>query len=67
MDCKVMGLDGVLYASAQHPQHSCIALFETGITTLRKRGAQRLVKLGTNRLLSVVQTALWRSGVPLLE
>jgi len=67
MDCKVMGLDGILYASAQHPQHSCIALFESGIATLRKRSSQRLVKLGTNRLLSVAQTALWRSGVPLLE
>jgi hypothetical protein len=28
---------------------------------------QRLVKPGTNRLLQVLQTALWRSGVPLDE
>ena len=66
-DCEAMGLDGILYGSAQHPQHSCIALFESGIIHLRKRSTQRLVKLGTKRLLSVAQTALWRSGVPLLE
>ena len=66
-DCKAMGLDGILYASAQHPQHSCVALFKSGILQLGKRGAQRLVKMGTNRLLQVAQTALWRSGVPLVE
>lgn len=66
-DCRAMDLDGVIYASAQHPHHTCIALFPSGISRLSKRGSQRLVKVGTNRLLQVVQTALWRSGVPLDE
>lgn len=66
-DCRAMALDGVLYASAQHPQHTCMALFRSGITRLSKRSSQRLVKTGTNRLLQVLQTALWRSGVPLDE
>jgi len=63
--CRAMALDGVVYASAQHPQHFCVALFSSGIGRLRKRGSQRLVKTGTNRLLQVLQTAIWRSGVPL--
>jgi hypothetical protein len=66
-DCISMGLDGLAYASAQHPQHTCIALFQTGIKQLSKCAMQRLVKPGTNRLLQVLQTALWRSGVPLDE
>lgn len=67
VDCRAMELDGVVYASAQHPHHTCIALFQSGISQLSKRDSQRLVKMGTNRLLQVVQTALWRSGVPLDE
>lgn len=66
-DCRVMGLDGVVYASAQHPQHTCIALFQSGIGCLSKHGSHRLVKARTNRLLKVVQTALSRSLVPLDE
>ena len=67
VDCRAMALDGVVYASAQHPQHFCVALFHSGIGQLSKRSSQRLVKTGTNRLLQVLQTALWRSGVPLDE
>ena len=66
-ECRAMALDGVVYGSAQHPQHFCIALFHSGIGQLSKRGSQRLVKQGTNRLLRVLQTALWRSGVALDE
>jgi RES domain-containing protein len=66
-DCRAMNLDGMVYASAQHPHHTCVALFHTGIKQLSKRASQRLVKPGTNRLLQVLQTALWRSGVPLDE
>lgn len=64
-DCRAEGLDGVVYASAQHPTHTCVALFQSGITRLSKRSSQRLVKPGTNRLLKVLQMAIWRSGVPL--
>ncbi len=66
-DCRAMHLDGMVYASAQHPHHTCIALFQSGIKQLSKRSSQRLIKPGTNRLLQVLQTALWRSGVPLDE
>lgn len=66
-DCRAIGLDGILYASAQHPHHICIALFESGIAVLRKRGSQPLVKAGTNQLLQVVVDAVWRSGVPLVD
>lgn len=64
-ECRAMALDGVVYASAQHPQHFCVALFSSGIGRLSKRGSQRLVKTGANRLLQILQTAIWRSGVPL--
>jgi hypothetical protein len=64
-DCRAMSLDGVIYASAQHPQHTCVALFQSGIIRLSKRSSQRLIKPGSDRLLKVLQTALWRSGVPL--
>jgi hypothetical protein len=66
-DCRAMGLDGLVYASAQHPQHTCVALFQSGINQLSKRSSQRLIKSGTNRLLQVLHTALWRSSVPLDE
>lgn len=64
-DCRAMSRDGVVCASAQHPQHTCVALFQSGINRLSKRSSQRLIKPGSDRLLKVLQTALWRSGVPL--
>lgn len=64
-ECRALALDGMVYASAQHPHHFCVALFHSGIGQLSKRGSQRLVKPGTNRLLQVLQSALWNSGVPL--
>ena len=67
VDCRAIDLDGVVYASAQHPNHSSIALFLSGIAKLSKRNSQRLVKVGTNRLLQVLQMALWGSQVPLDE
>lgn len=66
-DCRARALNGVIYASAQHPQHGCIALFASGIDQLPKLRSQRLVKANTNRLWQVAQVALWRSGVPLDE
>jgi len=66
-DCRAMNLNGMVYASAQHPHHTCIALFQSGINQLSKRNSQRLIQPGTNRMLHVLHTALWRSGVPLDE
>lgn len=65
-DCSSHGLDGIVYASAQHPHHACTALFRSGIETLVKRQSQRLVKPGSMQLLQVLHTAIWRSGVPLV-
>ena len=62
-----MALDGLVYASAQHPHHFCVALFNSGIGRLSKQGSRRLVKAGTNRLLQLLQTALSHSRVPLDE
>lgn len=64
-DCRARDLDGVAYASAQHPNHTCIALFRSGIGRLSKRSSKRLVKPDTNRLLQVLQKAIGRSFVPL--
>lgn len=66
-ECRAKGFNGILYSSAQHPGHTCAALFRTGIENLATLTAQPLVKKQTNRLLKVVQTALWRSGVPLAD
>lgn len=66
-DCRAVALNGVIYASAQHPLHACVALFQSGIHRLSKRSSQRLVKPGTHRLLGVLQMALWYSRVPLDE
>jgi hypothetical protein len=66
-DCRAKALNGVAYASAQHPNHTCIALFQSGIAKLVKRNSHRLIKVGTNRLLQVLQVALWCSQVPLDE
>lgn len=58
--------DGVIYASAQHPQHSCICLFESGARALKRVSELALSHPGTDRLLTVVVEAARRSGVPLL-
>jgi hypothetical protein len=65
-DCFKAGHHGLVYASAQHPQHVCICLFPGGIATLRRSQQLPLVKPGTLQLLSAVVEAARRSGVPLL-
>lgn len=66
-ECRVQQLDGIVYASAQHPHHACIALFASGIEQLKKVAALPLVKPGTRQLLACVTDAARRSGVPLLD
>jgi len=34
--CRQQGLHGVIYASAQHPSHSCVCLFKAGIERTRR-------------------------------
>lgn len=65
-DCRAHPLDGIWYASAQHPNHTCTALFGSGIAALLKGESRHLVKPGSARLLVELEAALWRSGVPLV-
>lgn len=66
-DCFKAGHHGLVYASAQHPQHACVALFPDGIAALRRTQQWPLVKPGTRQLLRAVVDAARRSGVPLLD
>lgn len=65
-DCFQAGLQGLIYASAQHMQHACVCLFPAGISTLKRQHQFPLVQPGSRRLLKVVADAARRSGVPLL-
>lgn len=67
IDCFQAGLQGLVYASAQHPQHACICLFPNGIAALKRQQLWPLVKPGTRQLLHAVVDAARRSGVPLLD
>lgn len=62
-ECFGGGYDGILYASAQHPQHACVCLFESGARRLSFMQTLPLVKPDTNILLQVVIEAARRSGV----
>jgi RES domain len=66
-DCFKAGHHGLVYASAQHPQHACVCLFPDGIAALRRTQQWPLVKPGTRQLLHTVVDAARRSGVPLLD
>lgn len=65
-ECFKAGHHGLIYASAQHPQHACVCLFPDGIAALKRTQQWPLVKLGTRQLLHAVVDAARRSGVPLL-
>jgi hypothetical protein len=65
--CRAKQLDGIVYASAQHPQHACIALFASGMAQVKKVASLPLVKPGTRQLLTYVTDAARRSGVPLMD
>jgi len=66
-DCFRVNLQGLVYASAQHPQHSCVCLFPSGMTALKRQQRWPLVKTGTRQLVHAVVDAARRSGVPLIE
>lgn len=62
-ECFGGGYDGILYASAQHPQHTCVCLFESGAKKLGFVEVWPLVKPGTDILHGAVIEAARRSGV----
>lgn len=66
-ECRQQNLDGIIYESAQHPHHTCIAVFESGITKLKKVSSLPLVKVRTRQLLRCVTEAARRSAVPLID
>ena len=66
-ECRAQQLDGIVYASAQHPLHACVALFESGMAQVKKVSSLPLVRPGTRQLLTCVTDAARRSGVALLD
>ena len=64
--CRQQGLHGVLYASAQHPSHSCVCLFQAGIERTKKLDAAALVQPGTGLLHKAIVLAARGSQVPIL-
>ncbi len=66
-ECRAQQLDGIVYASAQHPLHACVALFESGMAQVKKVSSLPLVKSCTKQLLTCVTDAARRSGVPLMD
>jgi hypothetical protein len=65
--CRQQGLHGVLYASAQHPSHSCVCLFMTGVDRTKKMTAVPLVQPSTGLLHKAVILAARGSQVPILR
>ena len=65
LDCRNRGLDGILYASAQHANHGCVCLFESGIRKLKRTAATPLVKSDTQQLHRAVVRAAQGSRVPI--
>ncbi len=66
-DCQHRNLDGILYASAQHPHHSCVCLFKSGIEQTKKLTTFALVEPGTGHLLQSVANAARGSQVPIVR
>ncbi|MEC5213569.1 hypothetical protein RCH06_002122 [Polaromonas sp. CG_9.5] len=66
-DCRQQGLHGILYASAQHPQHSCVCLFREAIEQTKKLTAFALVESGTDNLLRSVANAARGSQMPIIR
>ena len=66
-DCRQQGLHGILYASAQHPHHSCVCLFLAGIEQTKKLNAFALVEPGTGNLFRSVANAARGSQVPIIR
>ena len=65
-ECFTAGHDGILYASAQHPHHECVCLFESGAKEMRFVDSLPLVKPGENILLKDVVTAARCSAVEIV-
>jgi hypothetical protein len=60
------GLDGILYASAQHPYHGCVCLFKTGMEKTKKLESYPLVEPKTKAIHKAVVIAQRGSQVPII-
>jgi RES domain-containing protein len=58
------GLDGVIYASAQHPESFCFSVFELQLDKLRIVKEMPMVRGRDKRLLKVVQETLESANFP---
>jgi RES domain len=65
--CRDQGLHGLLYASAQHPAHSCLCLFGEGINRMKRSSQVSLIQANTGALHKAVVLAARGSQVPLLS
>ena len=66
-DCRQQELHGILYASAQHPRHSCVCLFKAGMERTKKVASFTLVEPGSGNLLKPVAKAARGSQVPIVR
>lgn len=67
LDCRQQDLDGIVYASAQHPHHGCVCLFDSGIDKAKRTSSTALVKPGTEQLHQAAVAAAWGSQVPIVR
>ena len=66
-DCRLQELHGILHASAQHPHHSCVCLFKSGMERTRKLNSCALVERASGALLKSVVNAARGSQVPIVR
>ena len=66
-DCRQQDLHCILYASAQHPHHSCVCLFKAGMDRTKKTTTFRLVAPVTENLLKPVIKAALGSRIPIIR
>ena len=66
-DCRQQELHGILYASAQHPHHSCVCLFKAGMERTKRTTTFRLVGPVTENLLKPVIKAALGSRIPIIR
>lgn len=66
-DCYKLGMQGIVYASAQHPHHDSLCVFENGLASMRKISSTPLIKPKSNRFLKAVVNAAHGSRVPIID
>jgi len=65
-ECRRLDAHGVLYASAQHPYHGCVCLFQDGIARMARMAVTPLVHPAADRLHRSVVLAARGSQVPIV-